>query len=153
MDQYSNGYRPEEEGFGGPTGSGSTGPQSSPVPYMAYASLIFSILSLFMLFFGTGFFFSAMGIIFALLSRKKAMETPAKVGLVISVVSLVICLLCILGTVYILIVTGTWDRILTALQNVDMTSANAYNDVMDIVSKELTDLLNNSLNSLGGLAL
>lgn len=68
-----------------------------PANGLAIASLVLGIASLLFVCCGTSFFFSAPGIVLALLSRgSREMDGPAKAGLILSVIGLVLSLLAVI---------------------------------------------------------
>lgn len=96
-DSYWN--RNDQQNSGNPWNTGNQPnygyhPQRPAANTMAIASLVMGILSVVLLCCGFSFFFGALGILFALLSRKDSpMESQAKVGLGLSIGGTVVGLL------------------------------------------------------------
>lgn len=89
------GFRPMNNPDYGPV------PDQYQVNGMTKAALLCGIFSLVTVFFGYGFFFAGLGILFALLSRKSKMPKQAKLGLAMCIASLgifVFSLVTVIGT-------------------------------------------------------
>jgi len=124
--------------------------RQNPMPTLA---LVFGIGALLSMMFGGTVLFGSMSIVFALLSRTDKMETKAAVGFGLALFALIVYALIIGTAMYMLVATGTWDRILTEVQSIDMGSANATSDLMAIIQKEILAMYQSMMNSpsMGGL--
>ena len=96
---------------------------------MASFSLTLGILSLVTLLFGGSILCASLGLIMAFLSRRDTMLPQARSGAVLSVISLILTAVFITVFVYMLLKTGTWDKILTDIASVDLDSANAIGGI------------------------
>ena len=124
--------------------------KQNPMPTLA---LIFGIGALLAMMFGGTVIFGSMSIVFALLSRTDKMETKAAVGFGLALFALIVYALIIGTAMYMLVVTGTWARIIAEVQTIDMGSANATSDLMAIIQREILAMYQSMMNSpsMGGL--
>ncbi|MDO4477497.1 MAG: hypothetical protein Q4B73_00480 [Lachnospiraceae bacterium] len=117
---------------------------------LALVSVMFGVFSLIFMFFGGSFFFGAMGVIAALLSRRRLMATSAKIGLILSSIGLALSVAFMTFATWVLLSTGTWQKIQTDLDQIDYTSANAASDVMTIVQDDVYAMMEDMMAQLSG---
>ncbi|MDO4619651.1 MAG: DUF4190 domain-containing protein [Lachnospiraceae bacterium] len=118
-------------------------PDYGPVPEeyssngMSRASMICGIISVVTMFFGGTFVFGILGILFALLSRKKKFSRQARFGLGLSAGTLAIFAVMMTMTVSMLVSNGSWKRIVRAAGQVDLSNAESVSAFEMLVYNEL----------------
>lgn len=131
-------------------GKGRPGdPDYGPVPEefrsngMSKAAFICGILalaSLLLNLFG-GVFFGALGILFALLSRKQKMSRQAKAGAVMAGAAVVIFSVLVAVSFYALISTGVWNTMIREIREMDPNDPDAVGKVQRDILEELQEKL------------
>lgn len=125
-------------------------PQKPPVDQMAIASLVCGIASIVMVCCGGSTVLGAMGIIFALLSRKKKMEPQAKAGLLLSASGLVLYGIMLAMMLSMLYSTGTLAKIYSQSEKIDLGDPASVQEFVYEFQDDITQMYQNLLKELPG---
>lgn len=108
-------------------------PYDSKSNGMAVAAMSLGIASIVLLCCGGGGFpVGALGIIFALLSRRdRHMNTQAKVGLGLSIGGIVLSILTVIASFVILFASGTFTDMLEMMNRYDMTTESGMEEFLE----------------------
>lgn len=110
---------------------------------MAKAALLCGICSLLGIIFGTSIFLGGLGIIFALLSRRRKLSPMASVALALNAAGILLSAAVIAVSAVTLVTTGVWDYAVKEAQVTDFSDA-------DSVSEFETNVENRLYNALTG---
>ena len=113
-------------------GRGKSGdPNYGPIPEeysmngMSKAAFACGILSIVTVFFGFSLFFGALGVIFALLSRKTKFGRQSRIALWMSSAGIFAFFFSLIITIHMLVSSGIWGRMVERIRNMDPNDPNA----------------------------
>lgn len=126
----------------GDFGRGKSGdPNYGPIPEeyrmngMSKAAFVCGILSIITIYFGFSLFFGALGVLFALLSRRERMGRQAKIALVMSGAGILAFVVSFAVTLSMLISSGIMGRMMERVRTMDLSDPEA----VTILEQELLD--------------
>ncbi len=118
-------------------------PNYGPIPEeyrmngMSKAAFFCGLLSLFTIFFGFSWFFGALGILFALLSRRKKLGRQARIALWMSGIGLGAFLIAVVSSVSLLVRLGIWDSMMQKIDHLDPNDPAAVLEMREELLDEL----------------
>lgn len=104
---------------------------------MSAAALILGIAACVSICFYSAIPVGALGIIFALLSRREKMNTQARIGFGLSVSAIVIFAAVVSTALYILVSTGVWNSMMKKAASLDLSDPNAVAELQGEFQDEL----------------
>lgn len=108
---------------------------------MARAALICGICSLLGIIFGTSIFLGGLGLIFALLSRRRRLSPMASVAIALNAAGIILSAAVIAVSAVTLVSTGVWDYAVKEAQVTDFSDADSVSEFETNVEKRLYSAL------------
>ena len=127
--------------------------ESNPMSRTAFVCGIISVICIFlsMLFPGASFVVGALGILFALLSKRKKFCRQAKTAIVMCSIGMASFALMFLISTAVLVSTGTWDFMMDKIRTMDVNDPNAAAELQQEILDELVRRMGLTVNSDGSI--
>lgn len=123
--------------------------ESNPMSRTAFTCGVISVICVFLsvLFPGASFVVGALGILFALLSKRKKLCRQAKTAIVMCSVGMVSFAIMFLISTALLVSTGTWDFMMEKIRGMDVNDPNAAAELQQEILDELVNRMGLTVDS------
>ena len=139
--EYWNGLRDYGRGTAGDPNYGPI-PEEYRMNGMSKAAFFCGLTSLFTIFFGFSWFFGALAILFALLSRGKKLGRQARIGLWTGIAGLGAFVIAFTLSIIMLVSSGLWDKMIEKMRRLDLSDPAAVETLQ-------TEMLDEILKTYG----